>query len=122
MKISHLSYLFHRSVCLFVAGSLLINLTSPAFAQSVSRRNKKINSQKLNREITRQVYVAQQDATYLPDVERQRQLAIGNRRANRGSLTDKEVSRLYEITEMFSGKPGENGKRNFGSDCGESIF
>ena len=58
MKISHLSYLFHRSVCLFVAGSLLINLTSPAFAQSVSRRNKKINSQKLNREMTRQVYVA----------------------------------------------------------------
>ena len=122
MKISHLSYLFHRSVCLFVAGSLLINLTSPAFAQSVSRRNKKINSQKLNREITRQVYVAQQDATYLPDVERQRQLAIGNRRANRGSLTDKEVSRLYEITEMFSGKPGENKKEDAFETFKEELY
>lgn len=111
---SAINDLLKRLTCLSVAMSLLLNLSTPAFAQAVSKgRKAHVSQQTLNqidRTLRQKTYTAVRESTAIPQETAHRKMQEAQVRLERGSLTDADLKKLAQVDSLFA--PITNRKKN----------
>ena len=106
--------LLKRLTCLSVAMSLLVNLTTPAFAQAVAKGRKVRFSQEtadnIERTLRKKAFTAVRESTALPGENIRRQMQDTQARLDRGSLTDADLRQLAQADNLFN--PVVNHQKN----------